>query len=68
MDEMLSRDRRYRVVHARHDLMYRLRAELRWSLTRIGLMLDCDHTTVLYGVRKHAARCSLPVPKVEAVQ
>lgn len=43
-------------VAARHEAMYRLREETTLSLPQIGRLLGGrDHTTVLHGIRKHAA-------------
>jgi chromosomal replication initiation ATPase DnaA len=54
--EVMSRTRRYAVVNARHEAMWRMRAETTMSLPEIGKRLGgFDHTTVLHGVRKHAA-------------
>lgn len=45
------------VARARHYAMWRMRRETRQSLPQIGAFLGGrDHTTVLYGVRKHAQR------------
>lgn len=52
-------------VLARQEFCYRARAELKWSLNKIGMFLGRDHTTVLHGIRKHAQRNGLGVPKVE---
>lgn len=49
------RERRY--VYPRHEAMWALRQRTRLSLPQIGNILGGrDHTTVLYGVRKHAER------------
>jgi hypothetical protein len=54
--EVMSRTRRYAVVNARHEVMWRMRAETTMSLPEIGKRLGgFDHTTVLHGVRRHAA-------------
>lgn len=51
-----SRNRAY--VAARHEAMYRIHTEIEnMSLPMIGrLMGDRDHTTVLAGIKRHAAR------------
>lgn len=54
--EMLSAQRAYNLVAARHEVMYRLKTETTMSLPAIGKKLGKDHTTVLHGVRKHKAR------------
>lgn len=54
--EILSRTRRTPIVAARHEAMWRMRAETTLSLPEIGKRLGgFDHTTVLHGVRKHEA-------------
>lgn len=55
--EILSRTRRYAVVHARHEAMWRMRAETTLSLPEIAKRLGgLDHTTVLHGIRRHEAK------------
>lgn len=54
--EMLSSQRAYNLVAARHEVMYRLKTETTMSLPAIGKKLGKDHSTVLHGVRKHIAR------------
>ena len=49
------------IVRARHELMYRLSIELHWSLSEIGNRLGRDHTTVLSGIRRHAALSGRPL-------
>jgi chromosomal replication initiator protein len=44
------------IVAARYEAFYRMREELKISFPRIGMYLGRDHTTVLAGYRKHAAR------------
>ena len=53
------------LVAARQEFCYRARAELRWSLNQIGMLLNRDHTTILHGILTHAKRKGLEVPKVE---
>lgn len=50
----------------RHELMYRLRVDLEKSYPQIAKLLgDRDHTTVIYGARRHAERNGLPMPPRE---
>jgi hypothetical protein len=42
------------LVKCRREVYYRLRTELGMSLSQIGLKLNKDHTSVLYGVREYA--------------
>lgn len=52
---LLGKSRERVVAYARHDLMVRLRA-LDWSLPEIGYVLKLNHTSVMHGIRAHAAR------------
>lgn len=54
--EMLSAQRAYKLVIARHEVMYRMKTETTMSLPAIGRRLGKDHTTVLHGVRRHIER------------
>lgn len=51
------------IARVRHDIMRRLRHKLGWSLTRIGVLLGRDHTSVIHAVsgnrRDRGARASL---------
>lgn len=51
--------RRFRAyAHARQEFCYRARYETTASLPEIANLLDWDHTSVIYAVRKHEARIS----------
>lgn len=55
--ELVGPCRKVRFARPRQEAMYRLRHELRLSYPRIGQLLGGrDHTTILHGVRVHAAR------------
>lgn len=59
VSDLTGPSRRPHVVAARQEAMRRLRAEAwrRFSMPEIGRMLGGrDHTTVLHGLRRHAAR------------
>lgn len=43
-------------VKIRYEAMWRCRNELGASYPAIGKYFGCDHSTVIYGVRKHAKR------------
>lgn len=59
---IFARDRRKRVVAARHELFQRLHDELHLSLWRIGYLFgQRDHTSVLHGVRRHRAKIEAAV-------
>ena len=48
--------RRDGIVRARWRVMYRLKSELGLSASRIGQILNRDHTTVLHGLRMMRAQ------------
>ena len=54
--ELLGPRRAIPIVKARHEAMYRMSKETPMSLPAIGMRMGRDHTTVIYGVRKHAER------------
>lgn len=55
MTEMASRRRTAAVVRARHELFYRLATETPMSSVEIGRVVGgFDHTSVIFGVRRHA--------------
>jgi chromosomal replication initiation ATPase DnaA len=54
--EILSPFRDKPIVSARYELFWRLRVERKYSFGRIGLLLDRDHSTVVYGVKRHAEK------------
>lgn len=57
MDLLMSHRRDNGVVVARQEAMWRARRETSLSYPEIGnLMGGKDHTTIIYGVRKHAER------------
>lgn len=53
IDDLTGQSTAKRVVPARWEAMTALRNR-GWSLTQIGNYLHRDHTTVLYGLRRHA--------------
>jgi chromosomal replication initiation ATPase DnaA len=44
------------LARARHEAMYYARAITGHSYPVIGATLGCDHSTVMYGIRKHEER------------
>ena len=55
---MTVRYRRYKFSSARHEAFHRIQMEFGLSLNQIGAFFDgIDHTTVLYGIRKHRTGC-----------
>lgn len=55
--EMLSKRRAVRLVRARQHAMWEIKEHANLSLPQIGIILGgLDHTTVLYGIRRHQRR------------
>ena len=53
-EAVTGKSREAPLVLCRREVYYRLRMELGMSLSQIGLKLNKDHTSVLYGVREYA--------------
>lgn len=63
--DLCGESRRDCVVRARQEAYYRLADETQLSLRQIARALGrTDHSTVIHGIRTHAARTGLPLPKV----
>ena len=61
--DLKGRGRRSALNIARQEAMYEAYLSGRWSYAQIGRALGGrDHTTVLFGVRRHAERWGLPMP------
>ncbi len=46
-----------KLAFCRHEIMWRIRQDTRWSLTRIGRFLGgLDHSSCVHGIRRHAER------------
>lgn len=56
VEDIMVGDRTRPNVNARHEAMYLLRRNFGLSYPRIGAIMGRDHTTVMNGVRAHAAR------------
>lgn len=55
LDELFTSSRQY--SRARHAAWHALHETGHWSYTRIALLFGmADHTVVMYGARRHAAR------------
>ena len=54
--QMMGDNRHVPVVLARQEAWWRIWREHGYSYPRIGRLFKKDHTTVLYGVRKHQER------------
>lgn len=62
--ELVGRSRFVPIPAARFEAFYRLRAEMKWSLPRIGkFMGGRDHTTVMHGILKHCEKRGLSYPR-----
>lgn len=60
VEDIMVGDRKRPIVNARHEAMYLLRNKFRLSYPRIGAIMGRDHSTVMHGVRAHAARIGVP--------
>ena len=60
VEAIMVGDRTRPIVNARHEAMYLLRNKFRLSYPRIGTIMGRDHSTVIHGVRAHAARIGVP--------
>ena len=56
LTELRGNQRSRQQVLARHEAMYRLRAETPMSLLAIGERLGRDHSSVIYGIAQHQSR------------
>lgn len=55
--ELMSAQRGVHIVACRHEVFYRMSKETTLSLPQIGKRIGGkDHTTVLHGIRRHAAK------------
>ncbi len=61
--ELLSRSRTAAVATARSEFFYRALSETLVSSVKVGRKVKRDHTTVLYGAARHAAKHGLPIPR-----
>jgi len=55
VSDVACQDKRPVIVRLRWAFWFHLTAIAGWSLPMAGLRTGHDHTTVLYGIRKHAA-------------
>lgn len=58
-EDVLAGSRKPQVIRARQAACWLLRHRTRLSLPAIGRILGCDHTTVLYSVRKVEASAAV---------
>lgn len=55
-NEIESSSRVRAIVIPRHEYFYRAKEETKASLKQIGKVVDCDHTSVLNGWKRHGER------------
>lgn len=51
-DDIMSKERHYDIVLARHFAMYFLHRKLKMNLTNTGLALEKHHATIIHGVKR----------------
>lgn len=56
IDDLLSSRRAHPLPLARQEAMWRMRNETTHAMPSIGKCLNRDHTTVIYGIRRHEER------------
>lgn len=68
VDDLRGPRRHHTVSWARQEAFYRLHAERKnLTLPMIGRLLNKDHTTALYGIRRYAKVMGLPDPSRKQV-
>lgn len=60
VDDLRGQRRHRKVAWARQEAMYECALRTTQSLVSIGRFFARDHTTVVYGIRRHAERNGLP--------
>lgn len=50
---LVNKTRRAQIVRARQELFYRAKEEQHMSASQISRYMECDHTTVMHGVKQH---------------
>lgn len=63
--DILGPSHYYTICRVRYEFAWLLKFNMGLSLTRIGQILNRDHTTILHGLRQHAKRNGLPRPPVQ---
>lgn len=61
--DLVGRSRARTIMPARQEAMYLCTHDTPYGLPEIGKTFNRDHTTVLHGVRMHAERNGLPLPR-----
>lgn len=61
--DIIGPDRRQPMVAIRQEVMFECVTKTKLSLCHIGMILRRDHATVIHGVRRHAERHGLPLPR-----
>ena len=52
VDEILGKRRFKLIVDARHEAMYRMRHELKFTFKHIGDIFSRDHSTIIHAIEK----------------
>ena len=55
-ESIMSRSRASEAVRARHRVWHIIHSSTGMSISGIGRMFGADHTTVMYGIRRHEER------------
>jgi chromosomal replication initiation ATPase DnaA len=55
--DLMSDDRTCVMTYARQEAYARVRDDLGWSYPRIGRFFGRNHATVMFGIKRHRARC-----------
>jgi hypothetical protein len=55
-EQLVSENRQRHLIACRQEIYWRLSRETVWSLSRIGHYMNRDHTTIIWGIRKHEER------------
>lgn len=59
IDEIMGDGRTRRVAYARQEIYFELYTHFEMSFPRVGKVMGRDHSTVLYGMKKHCLRYDL---------
>jgi hypothetical protein len=51
--EVLSSSRKQNLIHVKHEVQYHARYDLGMTFFQIGNLFKNDHSTVIYGIKKH---------------
>lgn len=63
--DLLSPRRFRNLVRARHEAWWLAYTQSEASYPAIGKFFNRDHTTIMFGIRRHAARIGVETPNVQ---